>query len=584
MKNPSRSTPPSLKWLCRISGVLVLLGTLLFVPRAITATTIVVTALKTHKTTGAVFGPLAEDYLGIILSMGLGIWLMQKGWKKNNDEPKTGPPAPEPLVQTMVPATPGSSARVRNKRWNSCNILQIAGDVNRLWQFDAKGGGFALNREYRDASLPARFVAKSWNSLWQPKLNVAWLPPENVFLRVVELPKSNFDETLAMVELQMEKLSPIPVTQIVWTMHVMPQPANSGEAAGNLQTVIVVIVARSAVEEFLGKLEARGFQADRLEAPFLDQLEMDGASPRGGTEADAWIYPVWFGGQGAALVAWWSGDALRNLSFVTLPLQGDRAAELKKQLALLTWSGELEGWLAEPPEWHLVADPADTAEWENALREGVAEPVQVSHPLPPAELAARTAWRAAAASERANLLPAEFSARYQQQFVDRLWLRGLGAAGILYAVGVVIYFCATGFLTLQTHQVEQKVAAISDDYTNAIQLKARYGVLKERQELKYAALDCWKVVAEQLPEGISLQRFSFADGSKLSLNGTCSPDQIGLITEKDGFYDRVRKAKLNGQPMFDANPNSGEQLIYRQNGNQVTWNFGLQLKHTEVEP
>ena len=149
---------------------------------------------------------------------------------------------------------------------------------------------------------------------------------------------------------------------------------------------------------------------------------------------------------------------------------------------------------------------------------------------------------------------------------------------------MVIYFCATGLLAVQTHKVEQAVADISGSYTNAIQLKARYGVLKERQELKYAALDCWKVIAEQLPEGISLQRFSFAGGSKLSLNGTCEPGQIGLITEKGGFYDSVRKAKLNGQPMFSPDPNNGEQLIYRQYGNKVTWNFGLELQRTEAEP
>ena len=81
-----------------------------------------------------------------------------------------------------------------------------------------------------------------------------------------------------------------------------------------------------------------------------------------------------------------------------------------------------------------MADPVNAAEWENVLREGLDEPVRVSQPLPPAELAGRTARRAAAASERANLLPAEFSARYHQQFVDRLWLRGLGIAGVLYAV------------------------------------------------------------------------------------------------------------------------------------------------------
>jgi hypothetical protein len=138
-------------------------------------------------------------------------------------------------------------------RWNSCNILHVAPDAKRLWQFDAKGGGFVLGREQRvphAEPLPPKFVAKNWASLWQPKLNVAWLPAESVFLRVVELPAANADETFSMVEFQLEKLSPIPVTQIVWTMHVFGTHQSPPKADGtveSLQSVIVVIVSRAVV-------------------------------------------------------------------------------------------------------------------------------------------------------------------------------------------------------------------------------------------------------------------------------------------------------------------------------------------------
>jgi hypothetical protein len=454
-------------------------------------------------------------------------------------------------------------------RWHSCNILQTASDANRLWQFDAKSG--ALIRESGSAAgqpLPARHVAKSWQTLWQPKLNLAWLPPDHVFLRVVELPKSSVGETLSMVELQLEKLSPLPVTQIVWTLQVLVQ-----SSAENLQTVIVVIVERKVVEEFLGKLESQGYLADRLEVPMLDQLAAVAPSGEG-----AWIYPSRLNGQPAALVAWWFGGALRNLSLVVLPSGGDHARSFQAQLAQFVWSGELEGWLTAPPQWHLVADGALADEWQAILRDGLNDAVAVSPPVPPPELAAHTARRATAASPDAALLPAEYATRYHQQFVDRLWLRGLMATGVLYAIGVVIYFCATAVLGYQTRKVEQQAAAISGSYTNALQLKARYEVLKERQDLKYAALDCWRLVADKLPEGISLQRFSFGDGHKLTLSGTVTPEQITPITD---FYDVLRKAQLNGQPMFLAS--GGEPIVYHQNGSQVSWNFSLELGHASED-
>ena len=463
-------------------------------------------------------------------------------------------------------------------RWNSCNILHVAPDAKRLWQFDAKGGGFVLDHEQRvphTEALPAKGVAKNWVSLWQPKLNVAWLPLENVFLRVVELPASNFEETQSMVELQLEKLSPLPATQIVWTLHVLgthQSPAKADGAVESLQTVVVVIVERSVVEEFLGRLESDGYLADRLETPMLDQLETVAAKDDG-----AWLFPFSLGGQNAALVAWWGGGALRNLSLVTLPAAGDRAQELKEQLAHIAWSGELEGWLTTTTKWHLAADPVNATEWENVLRAALGEPVRVVAPPAAAELAARTAKRAAAAG-KSNLLPAEFTTRYHQQFVDRLWLRALAYTGIAYAVAVAVYFGAVAVLGFQTGRMEKQVVAGNGDYTTAMQLKARYEVLKERQLLKYAALDCWQLVAQELPPGISLQRSSFVDGRKVSLNGQVAADAIPNIIN---FYDKLRKVKLNGLPVFD--PNSGEQLTYRQTGNQVSWNFSLELLHPEGE-
>lgn len=464
-------------------------------------------------------------------------------------------------------------------RWNSCNILHLAPDAKRLWQFDAKGKDFVLGREQRvphGETLPGKLVAKSWSSLWQPKLNVAWLPSESVFLRVVELPAASADETFSMVELQLEKLSPIPVTQILWTMHACGTHQSAPKADGtveSLQTVIVVIASRVVVEEFLGRLQKDGFLSDRLEVPMLDQLEA--VAPK---EDSVWLFPLTLAGQNAALVAWWFGGAWRNLSFVTLPPAGDRAAELKTQLGLLAMAGEVEGWLTGQPKWHLVADPVNATEWEQLLHAGLGEPVQVLPPPSPVELAGRAAKRAANSTAKVNLQPAEYSVRYREQFFDRLWLHGLGYAGALYAIGLAIYFCAVGWLGYQTRGVEGNVARISNSYTNAIQLKARLGVLQERSALKYAALDCWQLVAQELPPTVTLQRYGFANGQKLSLSGSAPGDQVTTLFD---FNTALKKKTLNNQPVFDQM--KGEAVNPRRSGDVVSWSLSLELLHTEAE-
>lgn len=271
---------------------------------------------------------------------------------------------------------------------------------------------------------------------------------------------------------------------------------------------------------------------------------------------------------------------MKNLSIVTLPASGDRAKDLKEQLAHIAWSGELEGWLTEVPKWHLVADQVNAAEWDNVLRAALNEPVALTAPPTSAELAARTAKRAATAA-KSTLLPEEFTERYRQQFVDRLWLRGLFYAFIAYGVGLALYFIAVWWTGMKTGKVEAQVASIAQTYTNTLQMKARYVVLKERDQLKFAALDCWQVVAEALPQGINLQRFSFNDGKKLTLSGTCAPEQINLITDRNGFYDSVRYAKLKGQPIFNSTPSGNDQLNYRQAGTTISWSFAVDLLHSE---
>lgn len=453
-----------------------------------------------------------------------------------------------------------------------CNVLQATPEARRLWQFDARGAGFNLGRQVTNLpsqGLPRSLVIKDWRSLFQRKLNVALLPQEHVFLRVVELPKSDFDETLSMVELQLEKLSPMPLTQIVWSLHILPHKSD------NLQTVVLVIVARAIVEEFLGRLEGEGYMADRLELPVLDHLQ---ATPI--NEDGAWIYPEAIGGKGTALVAWWYGGVLKNLDLVTLP-SAAAPGDLKEQLVQMAWAGEMEGWITSSPQWHLVAEGSASGEWETALRSSLDQPLQIVAPLGAPELAARTATRVAASDPRATLVPPEFSLRYHQQFVDRLWIRGLAALGALYLVGVAIYFIALGYLGLQTGKVESKVAALSSDYTNAVQLKAQCQVLKDRQELKYAALDCWSLTAKLMPETLSLESMNFSDGKRLLLSGTAPSDQVGPLIE---FEAAMRKATgPSGQPMFD--PLKGDNLSYHANpgASTVSWNFALELKKVDLQ-
>jgi hypothetical protein len=461
------------------------------------------------------------------------------------------------------------------KRWNTCNVLATGAETLRLWQFDAKGNDFKLGKELtlRAGETPPSFIAKSWSDIWSAKLNVACLPTNRVFLRVAQFPNASFAETLAMVDLQMEKLSPMPVGQVVWTIHCLPHPS------GEQQTVIVTIAARDVVEEYLGKLEAQGYLADRLEIPALDQLLATDVKNDG-----AWIYPEALGGHDSALVAWWYGGVLQSLDLLSMSSnKNEITVGLAQQLSQMAWSGEVSGWLTSRPKWHLVIAPGVTPIWEMALRGALNEPIELLVPLNAASLAAHTAKRAAKHEASATLMPLEVGTRYRQQFYDGLWMRGLGAAFALYLVGVVAYFGWFGVSWFRTSSIESKVLAQSQTYSNAVELRNRYAILKDRQELKFAALDLWKLIAEKSdswPNGVTLEGYTLNDGQRLTVNGSAPQDAVTTMLD---FSDDFRKSKgPDGKPLFTT---GGSPFSYRPGiGNSgVTWNFTVELQRTEVQ-
>jgi hypothetical protein len=145
-------------------------------------------------------------------------------------------------------------------------------------------------------------------------------------------------------------------------------------------------------------------------------------------------------------------------------------------------------------------------------------------------------------------------------------------------LGVLVYFARLEVELYRTGAVEQQVASLGPTYTNTIQLRDRFNVLKEGQELKFAALDCWKTVAELLPDGVTLDGFSFSEGKKLTLSGSAPADQVKRLLDFDAD---IRKAAINGQPLFDAI--AGDHVTYRSAAaNTVSWSCVLELKRSEA--
>ena len=454
-------------------------------------------------------------------------------------------------------------------RWNSANVLQTVGGRKRLWQFHVRGQNLNPGREENKLpteALPAGLIGKDWQTLYRPKLNIAWLPADRAFLRVLQLPPAETAGELAsMVELQLEKVSPLPTAQIVWTFELVPK------LAGQLQTAIVVIVARNVVEDFLGKLEADSYLADRLEVPFIDQLLATKAAGDG-----VYVYTGAGADENNCLVAWWYGGVLQNVSVLHLPPGEERGPVLREQIAQMAWAGELEGWITSPPRRFLIATPELAATWQPLWQEGSEQRVEVMTPVPEPELAQRTARRATGEKAAPTLVPKEYTARYRQQFVDRIWMRGVFAVALLYLLGVFIYLAWVQYVDFSVNKVEVAARGLSGSYTNTLRLKDRVRVMQDQLNLQYAALECYKAVAEQIPPDITLNGMNFQKGKTLAIYGTAVKDARSKINE---FSDSLRRVTSGGQPLFKNVTVPSTSL----RAEQLDWNFTAELMKGESD-
>ena len=447
-------------------------------------------------------------------------------------------------------------------RWNSCNVFQLDRGTRHFWQFSNK---FTVQKEeakLANESLSTKAFGKDWQSLFQPRLNVAWCPSDKVFLRALQLPMADFAETQSMVDLQLEKISPLPVAQVVWSFETLPH------SGGDMQTVIVIVVARQVVEEFLGQLEAQEYMADRLELPLIDLLQATKIDEDG-----VWVYPS---EAGPCLVAWWYGGVLQHIALVTLPNNEGRGPLLQNQLVQIMWAGELEGWITGPPKFHIVAEGPLADEWRHYVPSE--HPVDIIEPPSPTEIATRTARRAGDEKPRVPLLPPEYTARYKQRFVDRLWMRGLGAVLLLYVFGVLIYFGFVQFSSFQLGSIDDEIAQRGAEYTNTIRLKERVKVLQDQMDLQFAALDCYKAIADKLPPELTVNSMFFDKGRRLRLEGSAAGGAVSAI---HNFNEEMRKATVKDLPLFAKVSPPNQNLL--PGGQDVSWNFVCDLRRSTAE-
>ena len=371
-----------------------------------------------------------------------------------------------------------------------------------------------------------------------------------------------------MLELQIEKLSPLPVAQVVWAWEMLRGAGDSGIS------VLLIVAERAGVEGALTRWERRGFDADRVESPLLQLVA--------GTRFDddgAYVFRSRLGGRRDSLMGWAKGGSLCYLSVVHAADGPEGARQWVAELHRMAWAGEVEGWAAGLQKVHWVEHGPGGEETRQAVEAALGLPV-VAVPAPgEAEIARAAVARTLRGEDRANLLPPDFGMRYRQQFTDRLWMGGLMAVFGAYLIGVLIYFLVVEVQKFRQGKLADVVAGLNREYTETLRLKAQAQVMQETVNLRYAALDCWLATVEAMPEELVLEKLAFSGGQSLQIEGVAPADQEARITD----YWKALKTKVIGNRNVFADVQLRPTVQRTVQGvPMIQWSFNCRLQRSEI--
>jgi len=457
----------------------------------------------------------------------------------------------------------------KKTKWSSCNLLEPATEGSRLCQFSVSSKKVKLTGDLRVAEgddPPAKAVGKDWSDLLSRKLNIATLPPEKVFLRVVELPECEPDELLPMVEFQIEELSPLPMAQTVWSAEAVP---GSAGAEGN-QTVLVMIAERGVVEDRLDELEAVNYLADRVEVPLLRELVP--GEPR---EDGAHIQLVQGADSVLALVSWWFDGRLRDVNSFNLPDTAASRDALVEKINSIALAGEVAGWMPDEPACHLTKRGDVAGDWNAALAKCFGR-IREVEPMSEVDLAT-AAVEFAARTTAPGLMLEDYSARNRQRFLDGLWMQGIKGAVALMLIGLLGFYVYGSMLKGTLDEKQELVTVRSNQYNGALLLKAKVETLEKQKALKYAALEAWHKVSTGLPGELKFTELAFAssrtlDGNtsrELRISGAADAGKATLIDDYQEALTRMERS--DGKALFSSV--RAETIRQDTRKNQTVWSL-----------
>ncbi len=375
----------------------------------------------------------------------------------------------------------------------------------------------------------------------------AGLPSADLLLRIVNLPNAEPGEMREMVRLQLDKVSPFPLDDMVFSHEILTH-------GQDLSRVLMVAARRSAAEEIVQTLNKARLRPARMDAAVMGWqplLRDAGALPDTGRHINLLVHA-----DGADLWITDNGDpvAIRPLRAPDVAeSDADWGRDVANEIRHTLMALELEHGHADNTSiavWHTSETAPDWAADIQALHNGSTE-FRPLEDLPPLSegLARRAAQRDAALLD---LTPEQWRVTERDKAFRKRMKRTAQLLTGLWALGMAIVF--GGLYAQETHvrqrrDTQEEWAKPANEVRD---LRARIRMIGKYMDADGSALECLREVVRLLPDGIELTSFAYRKAEGVKISGQA--DSVNQVYDYKTRMDEsvlFSNADLSG-PRYDG--------------------------------
>lgn len=388
------------------------------------------------------------------------------------------------------------------------------------------------------------------------------LPLNRLIVKMVRVPVESRDDMAGYATPILKAMSPYPDEPLTVSCEVVRE-AEDGVV------VVAAALPEGSSDDLATALDGAGLNVMRIDALALGELRS--AWPKLALGGDSARRMLLFGGRDCVSLFVLDGDcpvAVRALS---------PGCDMRREVMLSLLDAEEFGGAAALSEIVVVGDvPTEGLDAFAPVRAVGSEGID-----PVAGIAERSME-----ATSLNALPDSWREVLDETRFKRKMKIWLGTAGGVWALVMAVLFGVPKVYDYLTHRQETMSKAHRASYNKVREKKDQVEAVRLVSNHDLGALETLRVVTSVLPENVTLKRWNFKRGDKLTFSGVVEDgDQQKVYSFKDGLagvvLSQVSEREEDGDTPFFT-----EVLLpsgVRSKGNTVTFDVDCDFKTKEVE-